>query len=134
MIKAIKAGNYTGWPMITDCNVARYYPETNKNPKVHLNQSRKNIMSTKPKRTPLEVLKTSTLQGHKVRGVYTSVYEIRNTVFSYQTGQTPTHSQQGNKFIMVMVEINSNAILVEPIKSRKDEELMRAYRAMMIRL
>ena len=35
---------------------------------------------------------------------------------------------------MVMVEINSNAILVEPLKSQKDPELTRAYRAMMLRL
>ena len=33
-----------------------------------------------------------------------------------------------------MVEINSNAILVEPLKSRKDTELTRAYRAMMLTL
>jgi hypothetical protein len=29
---------------------------------------------------------------------------------------------------MVMVEIDSNAILVEPMKSRKDEEMIRAYK------
>ena len=35
---------------------------------------------------------------------------------------------------MVMVEIDGNAILVEPIKSRTDAELTRAYHAMMLRL
>ncbi|KAL7534988.1 hypothetical protein ACHAWF_005018, partial [Thalassiosira exigua] len=35
---------------------------------------------------------------------------------------------------MVTAEINSSAILVEPIKSRSDEELMRAYRSIMRRL
>ena len=34
---------------------------------------------------------------------------------------------------MVMVEIDSNAILVEPLKIRKDPELARAYRAMIMR-
>ena len=34
---------------------------------------------------------------------------------------------------MVMVEIDSNAILVEPLKSRKDPELTRAYKSMMLR-
>ena len=33
-----------------------------------------------------------------------------------------------------MVEIDSNAILVEPIKNRTDTELTRAYHAMMLRL
>jgi hypothetical protein len=44
------------------------------------------------------------------------------------------HFQQGNKYIMIMVEIDSNAILVEPIKSRKDEEMIRAYNALLLRL
>ena len=35
---------------------------------------------------------------------------------------------------MVMVEIDSNAILVEPIKNRTDAELTRAYHTMMLQL
>jgi hypothetical protein len=35
---------------------------------------------------------------------------------------------------MVMVEIDSNTILVEPMKSRKDEEMIRAYNALLLRL
>ena len=133
-IKAIKAGNYVGWPMLTERNVTRYYPETNKTPKGHLNQSIKNVRSTKPKHIPLEVPKTATLQEQKARDIYTSVYEVRNTVFSDQKGQLPTLSQQDNKYIMVMFEIDSNTILVEPIKNRKYGELTRAYRAMILRL
>jgi len=43
-------------------------------------------------------------------------------------------SQQGNKYILVMVKIDSNAILVEPISSRNDHKLARAYRVLMTRL
>ena len=35
---------------------------------------------------------------------------------------------------MVMVKIDSNAILVEPMKIRKDEEMIRAYDALLARL
>jgi hypothetical protein len=35
---------------------------------------------------------------------------------------------------MVMVEINSNAILVEPMKSHKDEEVKRVSNALLLRL
>ena len=133
-IKAIKSGNYVGRPMLPERNVARYYPDTNETPKGHLNQSRNNFRSIKPKRTPLEVPKTETLQGHKARDVYTSVYEVKNSVFSNQTEQSPTRSQQGNKYIMVMAEINSNAILAEPINNCKDEQLTRAYQTIMLSL
>ena len=120
--------------MITERNMARYYPETTETPKEHINQTRKISKSTKPKRNPLEVTNTSPLQGEKVNDIYTNIYEVINTVFSDQTEQFPTRSQRGNKYIMVMVEINSNAILVEPIKSFNDAELMRAYQKMMLRL
>ncbi len=33
-----------------------------------------------------------------------------------------------------MVEIDSNAILVEPMKSRKDEEMICRYNALLLRL
>ena len=35
---------------------------------------------------------------------------------------------------MVMMEIDSNAIFVEPLKSRKDPELTRAYTSMILKL
>ena len=114
--------------------MAKYYPDTTENPKGYLNQSTKNVRSTKPKRTPLEVPNTATLRVRKLRDVYTSVYELRNTVFYDQTGQFPTLSQRGNKYIMVMVKIDSNEILVNPIKRRKYAELTQAYQTKILRL
>jgi hypothetical protein len=35
---------------------------------------------------------------------------------------------------MIMVEINSSAILVEPMKSRKDAEMIQAYNALLLHL
>ena len=133
-IKSIKAGNYLGQPILTKHKISRYYPDTNETPKGNLNQSRKNVRSNKTKLTPLEVPKTAALQGQKASDVYTSVYKVSNTVFYDQTGQFPTRSHRGNTYIMIMVEIDSNKILVEPINNCKDEELTRTYRAMMLGL
>ena len=55
-------------------------------------------------------------------------------MFLDQTGQFPTRSQSSNKYIIVLVEIDSNAILVEPMKSRKDAEMIQAYNALLLRL
>jgi hypothetical protein len=65
-LKAIKAGNYMGWPMLNERNVQKYYPETIKTAKGHLNQTRKNVRSTKAKTAPLETCDTSQLYGKKV--------------------------------------------------------------------
>jgi hypothetical protein len=62
------------------------------------------------------------------------MYDIRETMFSDQTGQFPTRSQSSNKYIMVLVEIDRNAILVEPMKSRKDAEMIRAYNELLLQL
>ena len=50
-IKAIKAGNFMGWPLLTETNVKKYYLETKETPKGHLNQTRKNVRSTKTSST-----------------------------------------------------------------------------------
>ena len=133
-IKATKSGNYIGRPIITEPNVEKYHPETTETPKGHMNQTRKNIRSNKPKHTPLEVPNTSKLRGRKVQDLYTNIYKVRNTVFSDQTGQFPTHSKRGKKYIILMVDIDSNAILVKPINIFKDAEITRAYRKMMFKI
>ena len=46
-LKAIKAGNFIGWPVINERTVSKYYPETTETPKGHMNQTRKNVRSTK---------------------------------------------------------------------------------------
>jgi hypothetical protein len=131
-LKAIKAENYMGWLMLTECNVQKYYPETIKTAKGHLNQTRKNVWSTKTKATPLETCDASHLQGKKVHDVYTHMYMVHGTMFSDQTGQFSIQSLCGNKYIMVMVQINSNAILVELMKKRKDAKMIRAYNAILL--
>jgi len=51
--KAAKAGNFVGWPLLTEKNINKYCPETDETPKGHMNQQRKNVRSTK---TPFEVV------------------------------------------------------------------------------
>eukprot|EP00804_Cyclotella_cryptica_P013348 CCRYP_005123-RA/>CCRYP_005123-RA protein AED:0.24 eAED:0.24 QI:0/0/0/1/1/1/2/0/905 len=133
-LKAVKAGNFIGWPLLTEKNVRKYYPETTETPKGHLNQTRQNVRSTKSQHPMEEYIHKQRLIGKKTQDIFIKTYEVRETIFSDQTGKFPTRSQRGNKYIMVLVEIDSNAILVEPMKSRKDEEMIRAYDALVGRL
>jgi hypothetical protein len=59
---------------------------------------------------------------------------VHETMFSNQTSKFPAQSLQGNQYIMVMVEIDSNTILVKPMKNRKDAEMIRAYNALLLQL
>ena len=131
-VKAVKAGNFKGWPLVTKKNVKPYYPDTDETPKGHLNQTRKNVRSTKL--LPFWEADTKTLFGKKKRDVYVKVDDMKERSYSDQTGKFPITSHRGNKYITVMVDIDSSAILVEPMKSQEDEEMKRAYRVMMKQL
>ncbi len=120
--------------MLTERKVIKYYPETSEMSKGHMNQTRKNVCSTKAKRIPLETCDTSQLHSKKVRDIYTTMYDVRKTMFLDQTGRFLTRSQSGNKYIMVLVKIDSNAILVEPMKSHKDTEMIQAYNSLLLQL
>ena len=62
-LKATKAGNFTGWPIINERMVAKYYPETTKTPKSHLNQTRKNARLIKRKTSEKGTRSTTTASG-----------------------------------------------------------------------
>ena len=42
-LKAVKAGNFVGWPLLTEKNIAKYFPDTAETQKGHMNQTRKNV-------------------------------------------------------------------------------------------
>jgi hypothetical protein len=133
-LKAVKAGNFVGWPLLTERNITKYYPDAVETQKGHMNQARKNVRSTKSKPQPFEVFTSNQMTGKKIKDVFLNVYDVRETVFTDQTDQFPHHSLAGYKYIMVMVEIDSSAILVAPLKNRTDAELTRAYASLMQRL
>ena len=87
-----------------------------------------------PEATETELKK---LRGKKEQDVYISVIDtwtMKNKIYSDQTGKFPTQSRSGNQYIMVMVEIDSNCTLVEPMKNRTDEVMTGAYKALLKRL
>ena len=85
--KAAKAGNFVGWPLLTEKNINKYYPETDETHKGHMNQQRKNVRSTK---NPFEVCHAAAaLRGKKMKDIFVSTYDTRETSFSDQTGQYP---------------------------------------------
>lgn len=97
-LAAVKNNHFQGWPLLTARNVKKYYPESTETDKGHLNQTRKNVRSTKSK--PMKVYEhADKLRGKQKRDVYIKLYDVRNTIYSDQTGKFPKTSQSGNKYI-----------------------------------
>jgi hypothetical protein len=51
-------------------------------------------------------------------------------MYTYQTGQFPTKSSRDHQYIMVLIKIDSNAILVKAIKNRTTGEINQAYQVL----
>ena len=47
-LKAIRKGNFVGWPLVTVENVNKYFPESEETQKGHMNHQRQGVRSTKP--------------------------------------------------------------------------------------
>jgi hypothetical protein len=59
--------------------------------------------------------------------VYIKPIEATGQIYTGQTGRFPTTSSRGNKYIMILYDYDSNAILAEPLKSKSEGEMIRAY-------
>ncbi len=55
-------------------------------------------------------------------------------IYTEQPGRFPKKSSCGNQYIMVLTKIDSDAILIEPMKNRTAGELMRAYQVLIDQL
>ena len=134
-MKAIRNNHYVGWPMLTIANVEKHFPETVETPRGHLNQLPAGIRSTK--RSPLPESKQQDLKAavnKKENDIFVRVWEMKHTVYSDQTGKFPVRSKAGNQYQMIMVHVDSNAVLAEPMKNRTDGEMTRAYLCLLDRL
>ncbi len=56
--------------------------------------------------------------------------EAKCLMYTNQTGRFPKKSSRGNQYIMVLIEIDSNAILVEAMKNQTAGMMIRAYQVL----
>ena len=80
---------------------------------------------------------TSSETGTKEQDIYTKVIDIwdeKGNIYTDQTGKFPTKSRSDNRYIMVMVAMDSPVILVTPTKNCTDQEMRLAYLALLKRV
>jgi hypothetical protein len=137
--QAIEKNFFTTWPGLTADAVRKYLPKSLATAKGHLKATRKNLRSTTkllptdpiPSKSTDMTMPTSSLEPPvRTHFVYPKVIEITGQIFSDQTGRFPVTSSRGNKYIMVVYDHDSAAILAEPITDRSERELLRAYSKM----
>ena len=135
-IQAIKAKFYATWPMLTEKNVQKHFPDSEETQKGHMRQIRTGTRKTNRKVRFVMTGSESELQDidlqirelrQKRDDIMIKVYQCTNSTYTDQTGQFPVTSSRGMKYIMVLCEIDGNQILVQPMPSRRTHQLIKAY-------
>ena len=87
-----------------------------------------NVRSTKKIEANEDIEENIPIPSNQKKGdVFISVFNAHDTVYTDQTGGFPVTSSRGNKYVMVMCEVDGNYIDAEPMKSRTTDSLVKTY-------
>jgi hypothetical protein len=125
-IKAIKNGNFTSWPGLTEDAVEKHLSKSTSTTKGHLNQQRQNARTAKIKEPKVLVTEPDLDHGIKTQLVYSATIDA-GQIYTDQTGRFPVVSSKGTKYIMILYDYYSNSILAQPIKDRTGPELLKPF-------
>jgi hypothetical protein len=128
-ITAIKNGNFLSWPGLTEHAVEKHLSKSTATTKGHLNQQRQNARTTQIKTTDTGNEESDIDHGIKTQFVYAATIDA-GQIYTDQTGRFPVVSIKGNKYIMILYDYDSNAILAQPIKDRTAPHLLKAFQIM----
>jgi hypothetical protein len=128
--KAIKAGNFNTWPTITPTTVQCHFPESDETQKGHMKKQCQGTRSTRVQ----DKMEPNVPALPKMKDIYIKIHNATKTMHSNQTGRFPATSSRGNKYIMVLVEVNGNFIDAEPMKNKLEGPRIKACIALWTRL
>jgi hypothetical protein len=128
---AIANNQFTTWPGLTTRAVKRYLPPSLATAKGHLDKNRRNTRSTKCTPTPLATDTDMCPKREEKTHAHFACFGMADNkgqiVYTDLTGAFPVTSNSGNKYLLIIYDYDSNAILCEPMKKRCDSEALRAY-------
>jgi hypothetical protein len=114
---------------LNEHSVEKYLSKSTSTTKGHLNQQRQNARATKIKDAQLLDSETDQDHGIKTQFVYAATIDA-GKIYTDQTGRFTIVSSKGNKYIMVLYDYDSNAILAKPIKDLTTPEFLKAFQFM----
>jgi len=133
---ALKKGFVQYFPGLTEKTLAKYPPRSYAMVKGHMDQTRKNQNSTKTANEPsdLEDDFSPAVQDERSHFCFAAITEITGQVYSDQTGKFTFPSSNGNNYLFVLYDYDSNLIMAEPMKSRRAQDIVDAYKTVHTKL
>ena len=132
-IKAVKNKEFDTWPYITGQLIKKHLPPAVATAKVHMDQNRKDMRSTKTDNSPtldeddLFPKKHPTKTNNTFLGAATIDVQSDKSYINL-TGRFPVGYLHSMQYILVLYHYDSNAILIEPMKNRTDAKTYCAYK------
>ncbi len=129
LLKAITNGNFSSWPGLTTENVTKYLGMTIPTAYGHLKQERQGLQSTASSADLTDHFPLHRQSIEKTHQIFVQMTPFQPTEKAYAdiTGCFPYMSSRGNQYFLVVYDYDSNAILVELLKSRTGADIKNAY-------
>jgi hypothetical protein len=155
---ALERGYVNGFPGLSVKTLRKYPPQSAAMVKGHLDRTRKNVRSTKgieptfelemepvPAEIPAKVAETipeasetfptsTSLKNKRTNLCYAAIHDAQGQVFSDQSGRFLIPSSAGNQYVVLVYDVDSNAILTEAIPNRLAASIRNGYRKIHNRL
>jgi hypothetical protein len=138
-LKAVQRGNYSTWPLINVKNVAKYFPESEETQMGHMLGQCQGVQSTCPVNAPGATNNANPLNitvpvnnpvptAHIVaHDVLIRVIDLKDTMYTDQTGYFPFESSHGIHYIMILHHVDSNSSWSKALKNNSKGKLILAH-------
>jgi hypothetical protein len=113
-------------------NVARHFLESDETQKGHMRGQRQGVRSTKKKQwdadiTSFPIKPSPQITPHICKGdIMIFDYNLKSTMYTNQTGHFPQILSFGNRYVMILHDVDSNLSWVEALKDNTGGELIPA--------
>jgi hypothetical protein len=137
-LKAVQQGSYSTWPIINVKNVAKYFPESEETQMGHMQGQRQGVHSTRPVNAPgtinsanppnitVPVSNLAPTAHNVAHDVLIRVIDLKDTMYTDQTGCFPFVSSLSNRYIMILYHVDSNSSWSEALKNISKGKLILA--------
>jgi hypothetical protein len=99
-----------------------------------MKKQRQYVRSTKAKETMITDENNSPPPSKKKENdLYIRIFNAEETMHTDQTGRFPANSSSGNKYIMVLAEVDGNYIDGEPMKDQTEGSMIKTFLIMWAR-
>jgi len=128
MAKAMWCGHLPAFVGLTLEQLQQHPPQSITMHKGHMDQDQMNTCSTKTAPIKEDPFPAEKEDGTPTQACYTAPMKPMGQTYMDLTGKFVAASSNGNNYILIIYDYDSNAILAIPLKNRRAESILQVYK------